>query len=127
MTDLAQRITWSHRLTVSGILIFMLLGMLPSGLELFSTPRWIIDVLYVLPLALFLPFLKAQAPKRYAWLCFVILVYFCEGVLDAFSWPATESLYGFATVTLTSEIFIAAMMATRWAGQHLARSAAPDA
>lgn len=123
MNDLKVKLGWAHRLTVAGVIAFIVLGMLPSLLELFTTPRWTIDLLYVVPIALFLPFLKPHAPKRYAWLCFVILVYFCEGVLDAFMWPATESFYGFGTVFLTSEIFLASMMATRWSGQLVARSA----
>lgn len=122
MSELQVKLGWAHRLTVAGVTAFVILGMLPSLLELFTTPRWAIDLLYVAPIALFLPFLKPLAPKRYAWLCFVILVYFCEGVLDAFTWPAPESWYGFGTLLLTSEIFLASMMATRWAGQQLARS-----
>lgn len=122
MNNLQVKLGWAHRLTVAGVIAFIVLGMLPSLLEFFTTPRWTIDLLYVVPIALFLPFLKPGTPKRYAWLCFVILVYFCEGVLDAFTWPATESLYGFGTILLTSEIFLASMMATRWAGQLVARS-----
>ncbi len=127
MSSLQEKLGKAHRLTLGGIIAFMLLGMLPSLLEGFATPRWTIDLLYIVPIAIFLPFLKHDAPKRYAWLCFVILVFFCEGVLDAFAWPATEAFYGFGTIAVSCEIFIASMLATRWAGQLLARSAAPDA
>ena len=127
LQPLQAKIAWAHRLTVIGLVALMVLGFVPSLLELFSTPRWMLDLAYAIPLLLFLPFIKPALPKRYAWLCFVILVYFCEGVLEAFTWPAKESLYGFATVALTSEIFIASMMATRWAGQQIARSPLPDA
>lgn len=127
MTDLRPRTLLAHRITVFSVVCLIIFGMLPSMLEGFSTPRWTIDLAYGVPLALFLPFLKTDTPKRYAWLCFVILVYFCEGVLDAFAWPATQGLYGFVTVLLTCEIFIASMMAARWAGQQLARAHQPDA
>lgn len=127
MTSLQSRLTLAHRITIFGVICLIVFGMLPSMQEGFSTPRWMMDLAYGVPLALFLPFLKVSKPKRYAWLCFVILVYFCEGVLDAFTWPATQGLFGFVTVLLTCEIFIASMMASRWAGQQIARSPLPDA
>lgn len=127
MSPSATAIIWAHRLTLTGIVLLIAVGFLPSALEAFSTPRWLFDLAYTVPLLLFLPFLSPAYPKRYAWLCFVILVYFCKGVLDAFTWPATESIYGFATMLLTFEIFVVGMMATRWAGQSLARSSTPHA
>lgn len=127
MPSTDNKIALIHRITLVGVISLILFGMAPSLLEGFATPRWMFDLAYGVPLALFVPFLNPDYPKRYAWLCFVILIYFCEGVLDAFTWPLQESYYGFLTVLLTCEIFVASMMATRWAGQQLARSRQPDA
>lgn len=126
-TPSAAKVSWAHRFTIIGIMILIIVGFLPSALEGFATPRWFMDLMYSIPLLLFLPFLNSKRPKRYAWLCFVILVYFCKGVLDAFTWPAADSVYGITAIVLTFEIFVASMMATRWAGQMLARSSASNA
>lgn len=111
----------AHRLAVAGVIILVLFEFLPSVLEWFATPRWIGAVLYGIPLLLFLPFLAPTRPKRYAWLCFVVLVYFCGGVLTAFTWPAEGSVSGMIVMALTTEIFIASMFATRWSGQFMNR------
>lgn len=127
MSDIPARILLAHRLTLAGIFALVLLGMLPAALESFSSPRWMLELASGIPVLLFVPFIKPAFPKRYAWLCFVILVYFCGGVLDAFTWPSRESLFGFANMTVTTWIFVASMMATRWAGQHLTRTQASNA
>ena len=127
MSAVPARILLAHRLTLVGIFVLVFVQLLPAAVESFSTPRWMLELASLVPALLFVPFIKPAYPKRYAWLCFVILVYFCGGVLDAFTWPSRESLFGFANMTVTTWIFVASMMATRWAGQHLTRTQANNA
>ena len=118
---------WAHRLTIIGLILLIVVAFLPSATEYFSTPRWVLDLAYSIPLLVFVFLVNPQRPKSYAWLCFVILIYFCKGVLDAFTWPAADGYYGIAATLLTAEIFLASMMATRWAGQTLARTSSSHA
>ncbi|MEH6649359.1 MAG: DUF2069 domain-containing protein [Motiliproteus sp.] len=58
----------------------------------------------------FVPSIFKSHPRPYIWLCFVILFYFCFGVLSA----VDGSLYGFLLTLLSSGLFCTAMMYARW-------------
>lgn len=82
-----------------------------------STKPWFIAAIHVLPLLAFVPGLISRNPRPFVWLCFFILLYFCQGVINAFALPSTEGILGLLETLLTMDLFIAAMLAARYLSQ----------
>lgn len=115
-SSLAKKANISHQLTL-GFLITLLLLFAAWYLVLLPPPKaapWLIALFHIIPLALFLPGILKRKPRTYIWLCFFILLYFCEGVLSAFLLPSLQGWLGLAETLLTTATFIAAMFAARW-------------
>lgn len=67
-----------------------------------------------LPLILFMPFmLKKAYYKLYAWLCYLLILYFCWAVLNAFA-PGQEGTVGIIECGIIVSLFTASMLSTRW-------------
>lgn len=77
----------------------------------------VIFSVHALPLALFLPALIKRHPRTYAWLCFFVLFYFCQGTINTFLLPSLPGILGLIETILTTVLFLSAMMCTRWYGQ----------
>jgi len=74
----------------------------------------VIGVAKSLPLILFIPFiLKNTQYKIYAWLCFLLILYYCWAVLNAFV-PGIEGTIGMLECGLVIFLFISSMMSARW-------------
>lgn len=58
----------------------------------------------------FVPSLFKSHPRPYIWLCFVILFYFCFGILSA----VDGSLLGLLLTLLSSGLFCSSMLFARW-------------
>ena len=58
----------------------------------------------------FVPSIFKGQPRPYIWLCFVILFYFCFGILSALG----GSLQGILVTFLSTGIFCSAMLYARW-------------
>jgi uncharacterized membrane protein len=101
-----------HHLVIGSLVLLIAFTLLPAFLE--DSRRWTTDLLLNLPLVAFVFTLGVQYPRRYSWLCFVVLAYFCGAVLDAFQWPAPRGITGMVAVTLCCITFIASMVASRW-------------
>lgn len=69
----------------------------------------------LIPLLIFLPGILMGWPRVYAFLCFVINLYFIHGVLVCFQ-PGRE-VYGGLLVLFSSVYFLAALYFIRWAFQ----------
>lgn len=115
-SSLAKKANLSHQLTVIFLIaIFVLFA--AWYLVLLPPPKvspWLIALFHIIPLALFLPGILKRKPRTYIWLCFFVLLYFCEGVLNAFLLPSLQGWLGLAETLLTTAIFITAMFAARW-------------
>ncbi len=115
-TALKRKANISHQLT----LIFLLasLALFALWYLLIQPPvkasPWLIALFHIIPIALFLPGIIKRNPRTYIWLCFFILLYFCEGVINAFLLPMVQGWLGLAESLLITALFIAAMYAARW-------------
>lgn len=69
-------------------------------------------VFQVTPLACFLPGVFQGKPRVHIWLCFVILLYFCGGVIAAMT-PGLRG-YGLIQGGLALALFTSAMFYARW-------------
>ncbi len=74
--------------------------------------RLVIFVLQVLPFAVLLPGMLQNRWRTYAWLCFVVLLYFMNAVLALFS-PQRQSVDWLVLVAVVG-VFMGAMMFIRW-------------
>ncbi|MGI9295268.1 MAG: DUF2069 domain-containing protein [Pseudomonadales bacterium] len=74
--------------------------------------RVVIFVLQSLPFAILLPGLLQRRWRTYAWLCFIVLLYFMNAVLALFS-PQRQPIDWLVLLAVVS-VFMAAMMFIRW-------------
>lgn len=78
---------------------------------------WVIVLFQTLPLLLFVPGVWLRRPRSHAWLCFVSLLYFTQGVTQAFI--PSHAIFGWLLSILSSVLFMAAMMFSRWESLRL--------
>ncbi|WP_227370651.1 DUF2069 domain-containing protein [Halomonas sp. M20] len=71
----------------------------------------------VLPLILFLPTLYTRRPRGHAWLAFVSLLYFMQGVMLT-TLPGKTWL-GLLEVVASLTLFVASMLYARWRSREL--------
>ncbi|WNF48447.1 DUF2069 domain-containing protein [Pseudomonas sp. SG20056] len=77
---------------------------------------WVILGLQMTPLLLLTPGLLLGNARAHAWACFVVNLYFIQGVLAAFD--PSKALYGWLLSLLSFSLFCAALMYTRWRFQY---------
>lgn len=117
MTQLANRptrntiafyIIWASYIL---LLLMMTITSLPSFLPEGSSP-WVIGGVKLFPLLIVLPGLIKDSLRAYTWLCFIVLFYFTQAVVEAFL-SKGGSLDLFITL-LTVAIFLSAMFYIKW-------------
>ena len=81
-----------------------------------GTLLWVILGLQLAPLLLLAPGLIMGNARAHAWACFVVNLYFIQGVLAAFD-PA-KALFGWSLTLLSLSLFCGALMYTRWRFQY---------
>jgi len=79
-----------------------LMSLLAGAPALVAAILWLVRVI---PLLIFLPGIRKQAPRAAAWLCFVLLLYFTHAVTTAF--VPGELLYGLVYTLLCTALFTA--------------------
>ncbi|MGE8497596.1 MAG: DUF2069 domain-containing protein [Pseudomonas sp.] len=84
--------------------------------ELPDNLLWVILAFQLVPLLLLAPGLAMGNARAHAWTCFVVNLYFIQGVLAAFD--PSKALYGWAETVLSFTLFCAALMYTRWCFQR---------
>ena len=99
----------------TGKAIVNFIGGMPAGVAIFL---WLFAVL---PLSIFLPGLRRNNNLRtYAWLCFLVLMYFLNAVTIAFT--AGTLFYGVVYSVLCVTIFCSMVIYIRLAKKHLGMS-----
>lgn len=118
---LIKRANLTYQLTVLSLLGLLLL--FPIWFFAFSATEhpWTITAIHLVPLLMFVPGLMQRRPRVFAWLCFVILLYFCQGVMNAFALPELLGKIGMVETVLCVVLFCSAMMAARYHGQLVYR------
>ncbi|WPC03932.1 DUF2069 domain-containing protein [Pseudomonas sp. MBLB4123] len=82
---------------------------------------WVILAFQLTPLLLLAPGLILGNARAHAWTCFVVNLYFIQGVLAAFD--PSKALFGWLETLLSLSLFCAALMYTRWRFQYQRRLA----
>lgn len=84
--------------------------------DLHGARPWVVLSIQLLPLLLLAPGILLGNARAHAWLCFVVNLYFIQGVLAAFD-PA-RALYGALATTISVLMFCCALLYTRWRFQY---------
>ncbi len=66
----------------------------------------------LIPLIIFIPGLLKMSPRTHIWICFVVLLYFIQSVVNA--WLSQGNLFDLVTCATTVSLFISSMMFVRW-------------
>ncbi|MCL7461556.1 DUF2069 domain-containing protein [Pseudomonas sp. NW5] len=80
--------------------------------DLHGARPWVILGVQAVPLLLLAPGILLGSARVHAWLCYVINLYFIQGVVTAFE-PGRLT-FGLVEALLSSVVFCAALLYTRW-------------
>jgi len=81
-----------------------------------STLLWAVLAFQLLPLLLLAPGIIGGHPRTHSWACFVVNLYFIQGVLAAFD--PSKQLFGWLEILLSLTLFTSALLYTRWCAQY---------
>jgi uncharacterized membrane protein len=120
LANLARRAT----LTAFGLLLLTIAvnrWLVPVGTEWQTNA--VIWMVQTIPLLIFLPGLWRGGITTYAWLCFVVLIYFAAAVTRLFlpQWGALDTI----NLALTVAMFVFALMFIRWRARANRAAAQP--
>ncbi len=92
--------------------------------DLHGARPWVVLSIALVPLLLVAPGMLGGSPRAHAWTCFIVNLYFVQGVLAAID-PA-RTLFGWLEALFSGVLFCAALLYTRW-GFQLQRRLAGEA
>lgn len=107
----------SRQLVVASFVILLLLTMYRGFLLQGDTFNWRPIVAFVLPLVLFLPSIITCRPRGHAWLAFVSLLYFTQGVMVA-TLPS-QAFRGVAEALVSLALFTGCMGYARFRSRQM--------
>lgn len=84
--------------------------------DLHGARIWVVVGIQLIPLLLVAPGMLSGSPRAHAWMCFIVNLYFIQGVLAAID-PA-RMLYGWLEALVSLSLFISALLYTRWSYQY---------
>ena len=105
---IAQHLTWTAYVLM---LLMMIITSLPASIPEGSSVTFILLV-KLIPLLIIFPGLAKDTLRAHIWLCFIILFYFTQSVVESFL-----SLAAFTDIFITSLtviIFLASMFYIKW-------------
>lgn len=89
--------------------------------DLHGARTWVVVSIQLIPLLLVAPGMISGSPRAHAWLCFIVNLYFIQGVLAATN-PA-RMVFGWLEAIISLVLFIAALLYTRWGYQYVRKAA----
>ncbi|MEK1904168.1 MAG: DUF2069 domain-containing protein [Pseudomonas sp.] len=115
---LQPRLKLSHALSLFSFLALaaLLLGWNLLFADLHGARTWVVLAIQLVPLLLLAPGLALGHARTHAWACFVVNIYFIQGILAAID-PA-RMLFGVLETLLSLSLFCSALLYTRWRFQH---------
>lgn len=115
---LAPRLKASRLLTLTSFLALASLLTIWNLIfaDLHGARPWVVAGIQLLPLLLLVPGLLLGRARSHAWACFVVNLYFIQGVTATID-PARR-LFGWLEALLSLALFCAALLYTRWRFQY---------
>lgn len=112
---IARNITWAcYVLLILMMIITSLPAMLPEG----SSPWFVLSV-KLFPLLIIMPGILLDHLRAFIWLCFIVLFYFTQSVVETFLSVGANIDFFITILTVTQ--FLSAMFYIKWA-RSLGRS-----
>ena len=105
---IAQRLAWTCYVLM---LLMMIVTSLPAYIPEGSSVTFILLV-KLIPLLIILPGLAKDHLRAHIWLCFIILFYFTQSVVETFL--SSAALADIFITTLTVIVFLASMFYIKW-------------
>jgi len=84
--------------------------------DLHGARTWVVLSIQLLPLLLLAPGVLLGNARAHAWLCFVVNIYFIQGVLAAID--PHRALFGALETVISLGLFCTALLYVRWKFQH---------
>lgn len=115
---LAPRLKFSRVLSLAsfiGLAALLIIWNLAFA-DLHGARTWVVLSIQLIPLLLVAPGMISGSPRAHAWTCFIVNLYFIQGVLAAIN-PA-RMVYGWLEAIISLTLFISALLYTRWAYQY---------
>lgn len=84
--------------------------------DLHGARIWVVVGIQLIPLLLVAPGMISGSPRAHAWTCFIVNIYFIQGVLAAID-PG-RMIYGWLEAIISLTLFISALLYTRWSYQY---------
>jgi len=93
------------------LLLMMIVTTLPGVLPVGSSPMVILPI-KLMPLLILLPGLLKDHLRTYIWMCFIVLFYFTQSVVETFL--SSGAVIDYFITALTVIIFLSAMFYIKW-------------
>ncbi|PAU52085.1 hypothetical protein BZL41_26005 [Pseudomonas sp. PIC25] len=115
---LQPRLTFSRAISLASLIALAALLLLWNLLfaDLHGARTWVVLSIQLLPLLLVAPGVLLGNARAHAWTCFVVNIYFIQGVLAAID-PG-RMLFGWLEALFSLSLFCAALLYTRWRFQY---------
>lgn len=115
---LAPRVKLSRALSLFNyIALIVLITVWNLGFaDLHGARNWVVLTIQLVPLLMLAPGIVLGNARTHAWLCFVINLYFIQGILAAID-PA-RAIYGALETVISFALFCSALLYTRWRFQY---------
>lgn len=115
---LQPRLKLSRALTLLSFIVLLALLLVWNLLfaDLHGARIGVVLAIQLVPLALLAPGLLMGNARAHAWACFVVNIYFIQGVLAAID-PA-RALFGVLEAVISFGLFCSALLYTRWRFQY---------
>jgi len=107
----------SRQLVLASFVVLLLLTVYRGFLLQGETFNWRPVVAFILPLILFLPSIIGRRPRGHAWLAFVSLLYFTQGIMVA-TLPS-QAFRGIAEALVSLALFTGCMGYARFRSRQL--------
>lgn len=97
-------------------LVILLLAWNLGFADLHGARTWVVLCIQLVPLALLAPGLAIGSARAHAWTCFVMNIYFIQGILAAID--PSRALFGALETIISFSLFCSALLYTRWRFQY---------
>lgn len=115
---LAPRLKLSRAVSLASFLALAVLLAVWNAVfaDLHGARTWVVLSIQLIPLLLVAPGIFVGSPRAHAWTCFIVNLYFIQGVLAAID--PNRMLYGWLQALTSLVLFTSALLYTRWAYQY---------
>jgi uncharacterized membrane protein len=113
-SQLSRRAKFCHNLSITsyvGLFILMVASVISSNAPA-EVSRLLMYSIKLIPLIIFIPGMLKMSPRTHVWLCFVVLFYFTQSVVNV--WLSHWHWFDVLNCLMTISLFSGSMMYVHW-------------